>query len=142
VVVVGGAALEIERALLHLEHADVRVVGPPIVVVLVVARLGALAAADAHAEVQRVPERHAFLRRDVLDLDVDAVHFFRLGLEAAQDLRKLLRRQFLVMLAQHLVQRKSCAPLHDRLAGVGERAGAQRGSHDLQGDATIRSGHQ
>jgi hypothetical protein len=75
------AVLEIEAALLHLEHADVALVCASIVVVLDVTRLGAAPAADAEREVERVAELHALLGPDVLDVHLDAVSLERLGLE-------------------------------------------------------------
>jgi hypothetical protein len=60
-VVVGVALLEVDRALLHLKHADVGLLRGAVVIVLLVAGLGALAAADADAEIERVAELHAFL---------------------------------------------------------------------------------
>ncbi len=82
------------------------------------------------------------LRWDVLDADVDPVRFLRLGLQAPQDLRKIFRRQLLVVARQDLVEVEICGPLRNRASGIGKRARAQSGPDDLQRDAAVRPGHQ
>ena len=46
--------LEVDTALFHLEHADIALMARPIVIVLHVACLGTLAAADADTQVEGV----------------------------------------------------------------------------------------
>src|SRR5690554_925564 len=141
-VVVGRVALlQVEGALIHLEHPDVRVVRRSIVVVLLVAGLGAAAAPDAHAQVQRVTELHVLHRADVADVDVAPVLGGRLLLQAPQHPLHLLLVEFAVVTLEELVEAEVPRPLPERRHGLREGAGPQRGAHHLQGDTSIDLSH-
>lgn len=103
--VVGGGLLEVDRAHVHLKHADVGVVGRAVVVVLFVACLGAVAAADADAQIQRIAEFHALDRAVGADLNLYAVALQRVGLKPAQRRLQLLRRELFVVALQEILGR-------------------------------------
>ncbi len=112
----------------------------PVVVVLDVAGLGALAAADADAEVEGVAELDAGDGARVLDGDLGAVLLEGLALDAAQDEGQLVLAHLLVVLLEKLLHRLVFGPGPQRGHGVGEGAGAEGGAEDLEGDAALRLG--
>ncbi len=79
--------------------------GRAVVVVLFVACLGAVAAADADAQIQRIAEFHALDRAVGADLNLYAVALQRVGLKPAQRRLQLLRRELFVVALQEILGR-------------------------------------
>ena len=103
VIVVGVAVFEIHRAFLHFQHADVAVAGRAVVVVLMMAGLGAAPAADADAEIERVAEFHAFLRAVVTDGDLRAIVFPGILLKVLKHCGELLLVELTIVLLEKLI---------------------------------------
>jgi hypothetical protein len=131
-IVMRGAFLHVERAFRHLEHADVGLVRRAVVVVLEVTGLGAFAAADTDAQVQRITKLHAGLGPVILDAHLRAVACLRLLLQPAQDDLQVDRRKFLVVPLQELLGGDVTRPLSQWGNRLGERRRTEHGPDPLE----------
>lgn len=138
--VVDLAVLDIERAFLHLQHANVGVAGFAVVVVLHVTGLGALAAAHADREVEGVSKFDSRLRFGVGDGDVCPVVFLGLSLEPFDDFFHLLGGELLVVVLQKFVDGLVGSPTRERSNRFSKSGGTESGSDAFDDGASADAG--
>ena len=134
------ALLHVHRAFRHLEDADVALMRRAVVVVLEVARLGALAAAVAHAQIQGIAELHAGLRLVIRNGHLRAVLFPGLLLQSVQHDLQINGRKFLIMPLQEILDRYIPRPFGQGRDRLGKRRRAEHRAQALErraaGEAT------
>lgn len=86
VIVVHVTLREIHGALLHLEHANVRLVSLTVVIVLFVTGLHAAATSDANTQIEGIRKLNVFLRLDVANGDLCPVFASRVRFKPGDQL--------------------------------------------------------
>ena len=132
---------EVDAAPCHLEHADVRVVGGAIVVVLFVAGFGALAAAVTDREVERVAKLYPRGGTYVAEVHLGAIAAFGVCLEAREHFLQIGFGEGVVVLLQEAVEVDLAGELGEWCGGAGKGGGAEGDPCCFQCSSACDSAH-